>query len=555
MRLIKKNLPYMAVLVLSFGTIKPLASSGFFPMHDDTQPARVFEMYQALKDGQFPVRWVKDLGYGFGYPLFNFYSPLPYYIGASFMFLGADEIAATKLLLSIGLSLAGIAMYYLGQHLWGKAGGVISAVLYMYAPYHAVQVYVRGAIGELYAYATLPFIFYFLANKKLPFGLRIVAGGIAWAVLILAHNISAMLALIFLGLWALYLILVENAKTRIAELKLFGTIMILGLGLAAFFWLPALLEAKFTQVDLLIKGGSDFRQHFLYLKQLWDWPWGYAGSAPGLADGMSFKIGKIHLMMALLASFSLIIKKTSNNRKLLYFIIPASLLALVLMLVQSRPIWELLKPLAFVQYPWRLLVFLLFFVSLLGGCVIHLIRGRKTRILLTLILLSILILVNNKYFTPQFIYEPEKNAFSALEKLNWEISKISDEYMTPNFIRPATPQDLAALSQVNNAIIEREESKSHRQKLLVFSELGELFQLKIADFPGWKIVLDEVAVEAVIINGILYTQVPPGRHLISAYLTNTPIRFVGNMVSLLSLVGVFAVLILSNKRYYFHEKR
>src|SRR3990170_8274901 len=89
--------PLILVVALSIVTIQPLISNGFFPMHDDTQPARLYEMAQALKDGQFPVRWVKDLGYGYGYPIFNFYGPLPYYLGAGFMFLGVDALVATKL--------------------------------------------------------------------------------------------------------------------------------------------------------------------------------------------------------------------------------------------------------------------------------------------------------------------------------------------------------------------------------------------------------------------------------------------------------------------------
>ena len=34
-----------------------------FPIHDDTQVARVYEMGKALSDSMFPVRWVEDLGF------------------------------------------------------------------------------------------------------------------------------------------------------------------------------------------------------------------------------------------------------------------------------------------------------------------------------------------------------------------------------------------------------------------------------------------------------------------------------------------------------------
>src|SRR3989304_8667893 len=85
------------VLIFSILTIRPLLSPGFFPMHDDTQVARVFEMAKSLSDGMFPVRWVEDLGYGAGYPVFNFYSALPYYIGGILTVLGISALESTKL--------------------------------------------------------------------------------------------------------------------------------------------------------------------------------------------------------------------------------------------------------------------------------------------------------------------------------------------------------------------------------------------------------------------------------------------------------------------------
>ena len=45
-------------------------------MHDVQQVARLQQMDKSLKAGQFPVRWVEDLGFGYGYPVFNFYPHL-----------------------------------------------------------------------------------------------------------------------------------------------------------------------------------------------------------------------------------------------------------------------------------------------------------------------------------------------------------------------------------------------------------------------------------------------------------------------------------------------
>ncbi len=126
----KVFVPLILVLVLSFFTIKPLLSPGYFPMHDDTQPSRIFEIAKALKDGQFPVRWVEDLGYGYGYPIFNFYAPLPYYFGALFISGGIGAITASKIMFAAGILLAAVTMYLLAEKLWGKWGGDTHSDIY-----------------------------------------------------------------------------------------------------------------------------------------------------------------------------------------------------------------------------------------------------------------------------------------------------------------------------------------------------------------------------------------------------------------------------------------
>ena len=156
----KRVLLVLIILFLSYVTVKPLFVSGFFPMHDDTQVGRVVAMGKALRTGQFPVRWVADLGYGYGYPIFNFYGPLPYYFGGSLYALGFQGLFATKVMMVAGIVLAGVTMFVLSSSVFGLYGGLLSGMLYVYAPYHAVQLYVRGSVGELWAYGFLPLVLY-----------------------------------------------------------------------------------------------------------------------------------------------------------------------------------------------------------------------------------------------------------------------------------------------------------------------------------------------------------------------------------------------------------
>ncbi|MBI5452179.1 hypothetical protein HY945_01840, partial [Candidatus Gottesmanbacteria bacterium] len=303
----------LLVIVLSFGTIRPLFSPGFFPMHDDTQPARIDQMAKSLISGQFPVRIVGELGYGFGYPLFNFYAPLPYYIGAFFNITGFDALAAAKIMFMIGIVLAGLSMFFLVKEIAGSQAALTSSILYMYAPYHAVDIYVRGAAGEFYALGFLPLILLGIIKITKPFyssspstfardklesrslsraksrdlssrqarTIRelkrgIIIGSIGIAGILLSHNILGMISGYFLGfiLISYFVLLVmpnlfrhpfrvnlqdepigilkqvqDDRKSVKDSTNLFTFYFLLftfflGIGLSAFFTLPAVVEKK-----------------------------------------------------------------------------------------------------------------------------------------------------------------------------------------------------------------------------------------------------------------------------------------------------------------------
>src|SRR3989344_260848 len=193
-KIMKWWLPVLLLLFLSLPAIWPIATPGYFPMHDDTQVVRVDQMFQALRLGQFPVRFVPDLGYGYGYPIFNFYNPLPYYFGSGFMFLGLDALIATKIMFIFPILLSGLTMYLLTRRYFSHLAALTAGLFYVYAPYHAVQVYIRGAVAEYWAYALLPLCLYaFLSRRRL-------LATISLALLILSHNLTAFMFIPFLGI-------------------------------------------------------------------------------------------------------------------------------------------------------------------------------------------------------------------------------------------------------------------------------------------------------------------------------------------------------------------
>lgn len=109
-------IPLVALIYVSYSIL----NNQFFSVHDDQQVARIYLLTEALKSGQFPVRWVNHLGFGFGYPLFIFYPPLIYYIGSVFYLMGASLILSVKLIIFISFLGSMVSMYFLLNKFYSK---------------------------------------------------------------------------------------------------------------------------------------------------------------------------------------------------------------------------------------------------------------------------------------------------------------------------------------------------------------------------------------------------------------------------------------------------
>ena len=200
-KLSKKNFFWIILLfLLALPTFWRILTPGHFPIHDDLQVGRLYQMNLCWLDGQIPCRWVPDMGHGYGYPLFNFYPPFPYYLGQIFIFLGFSYLNSAKLLFILALFFSGFFAYLLGKELWGKYGGWVTAAFYLYLPYHAVDVYVRGAMNEFWGLVFFPALFW-LALKIIRENKKIFIEILAFfiSLILISHNIMSFFIMTFLG--------------------------------------------------------------------------------------------------------------------------------------------------------------------------------------------------------------------------------------------------------------------------------------------------------------------------------------------------------------------
>lgn len=559
----KRNLIAISIILISSIVVSlPLLSPGFYTVHDDQQFARLYELDKSLKAGQIPPRWVEGLGFGFGYPLFVFYPPLIYYLGEVFHLAGFGFIDSIKLVFFISIFASAIAMYILVKEFWGKLPAVVSSLFYILAPYKALDIYVRGALAESFAFVWLPLILWsaYMLTKTKKFA-YVLASGLFLALLMITHNLIFLPFMLILPFYLLFLIWKSPDRKLLTVNCLLSTV--LAFGLSAFFWIPSLFEKKYTIVDqLLLANLADFRIHFVYPGQLWNWPWGFGGSAAGLADGISFKIGKLHIAASVTAAIlSLIhlVKKRYAQESALKVGLPIVFVIIFIFSAfmttfYSKFIWDLIPPLWYLQFPWRFLTFTALASSLLAGYLIYALRLNILKIPFSIVLICLLIFPNLKLFKPQ-AYRPAltDQEVTAKNIVNWDVSSSSFEYLPKgvelyksnlgtNVVKIAKEQVPSVKAEIIDgaARINFLKDDPSSVKFSVNARRASTVRVNIFNFPGWELSIDGAKSQINDINNLklITFNIPEGLHQVTLQFKDTKARTIGNIISLLSILAL-----------------
>ncbi len=214
------------------------------------------EVARAWHAGLIYPHWVQDANYGAGEPRLIFYPPASWLLGALLGTLTSWH-AAPVLFVLLALLAAGGSMYLLAREWAPSDAATFAACLYVANPYAMFVAYERSAFGELLAAAWLPLMVLFALRKSgsvAPLGLSVAA---LWLTNSPAAVIgSYLLAVLALGMW------IAEGRPWPA-LRAAGGIA-LGLGLAAFYIVPAAFEQRWVQIERAINPGMRVEDSFLF---------------------------------------------------------------------------------------------------------------------------------------------------------------------------------------------------------------------------------------------------------------------------------------------------
>ncbi|MEK7533799.1 MAG: 6-pyruvoyl-tetrahydropterin synthase-related protein [Patescibacteria group bacterium] len=543
----KKYLFFIGLIVLSFIPLFDLLHPGLPITHDgQDHVARIANFYQNLKEGNIIPRWAPNLNWGYGHPILMFLYPLPSYLASLFHFFGFSLVDSVKLVFGISFILSAVAMHLFTKELLNdEKAAFLASLLYVIAPYRFVDLYVRGAVGEHVAFIFPPLIFYFLLKLSKKFSKWYLLGGsLSLAGLILSHNA---ISLMFFPLFFLYIIyLVWGSKDRKYLILNTFYLILLGLGLSAFFFIPAFMEGKYTLRDIVTSGG-EYKASFVIWKDFFYSTWSYGGTL-----AFSKQIGMMHwigIFSSVIATYYLY----KNKNKLWMVSLGGFLIfwiTLFLMTSASATIWQSITLLQKFQFPWRFLSLTVFLSALLGAIGLQLFNGKhKTAFLL--ILTVALLLVNKDYWHANGFLQKQESFYSGIYNGTTDTGE-SAPIWSVRFMEKRAKANMEVIAGDARIRGIKRTSTSHKYKIIA-TERSRIRENTLY-FPGWDVFVNgnkaDVEFQDSLNRGLITFFVEKGENDVYIKFNETKLRLVADIITAATLAVVVSYLAFGLKKKY-----
>jgi len=352
--------------------VLPLIVQGCSCGHDfDFHLVSWFEAAAQLQHGTLHPHWAWSPGWNAGEPRFVFYPPISWMLGALLGMIlpwAAVPIVYTWL----ALTAAGFGMVVLARRFAGSPVALLAAMIYMANPYMMFTAYERTAYAELLAAAWIPLLLA-AALRTRP---RVPGIALPVALLWLTNAPAAVMGCYALAVVAAIRVLFAWRSRDGETWKLAGTFaagVALGLGLAAFYVVPAAYERRWVEIAMATLSGMRIEDNFLFHRTA------DAAHDEVLRTASWIAVGLVSVATVLLAwglwkrklfapsrnaSPTPGLQETfakHNNPALWVPLVPLAVLAVaitVLLTPVSAVVWRVMPEMAFLQFPWRLLAVL-----------------------------------------------------------------------------------------------------------------------------------------------------------------------------------------------------
>jgi hypothetical protein len=316
-----------------------------------------FDAQQSWRHGLFYPHWTPSANFGAGEPRFVFYPPLTWMLGAALGFVLPWSLVPIAMIFLL-LSATGLATRTFARQGLADGPATLAGCATLFCGYDLFTAYERSAFGELSGGFWIPLLFLYALRDRNPSASpwrRALDSSALPLTLVLA---GCWLSNAPLGVMASYLLaavaLVSAWQERSwAPLLRASIAAVLGIGLTAFYLIPAACE----------QGWVDIRQAVVDPGLVIENNWLFAHNPnPALVPHNAglHRVSIVAVLMIAVALGSALVGWLRGSLpcrrrwRIPLTLVPLAVLFLVFPV--SRPVWNALPKLRFLQFPWRWLV-------------------------------------------------------------------------------------------------------------------------------------------------------------------------------------------------------
>ncbi|MDJ0580782.1 6-pyruvoyl-tetrahydropterin synthase-related protein [Crocosphaera sp.] len=498
-----------------------------------------------LSEGILYPRWLAGTNYGYGSPTFVFYPPLAYYFGSFFRLSGLDAQDTLISLFSLALFLSGLTFYLYGRNKWGRIAALMGAFAYITVPYIGFDIYWRGGLGSMFVQAWIPLLWLLTeqslsSNKKSRLGLAM-----CWTIIALTHTPSLLICAVIWFPSVLFFLF--NKPCKIVLKTILSAVM--GLGIASFYLLPAILEKRFVNIETMKELHGGFSGNLLGIQELL----GITNNNP--ISPVVFHQLSVIIVLIILA-FIAERSRFFQPQEIWYWIVIAFSITFLISSF-SRFIWEASPTLQMLQFPWRFLQVLSFIGAVLLGIFVNMLLKLPLgyRFLLSIVIVGILLMnfrysykLSRKYIT---IRNPGRGNIEHLQHIKTIIDDpYTDKLRDVREYRPLLKNDTSSppvpvIGQPKISVIsgqseiEIQQWKSYHRIFSVTAEKFSKIRVRIYSYPAWNLYINGKSSPINMSNdGTIELELEPGSYGIELRYQKTQAFILGIILSLLSFTAL-----------------
>jgi hypothetical protein len=524
----------LAITAVATLIVLPMLFRGNVSGHDmEFHLASWMDVAQQWHQGVLYPRWTQGANYGFGEPRFIFYPPISWLAGAA---LGCvlPWRAVPGALIWLTLVLGGLSMWRLARAALPENDAILAAVFFAVNPYTLMVVYFRSDYAELIAVALFPLLVLGVLRIATHDRKAIAGVAVVYAAIWLSNAPEAVLASYSA---ALLLVVLATLKKSLAPVLAGGVALAAGMGLAAYYILPAAYEQRWVDIGQVLAMELRPVENFLFTHaENPEFVW------------FNWRMSMIACLMlgatAIAGGFAA--RRRRITPEVWWTLAALTAVIFCLMSRFSLPVWDHLPKLRFVQFPWRWLGPLAVPCSMFLAMSFSGLRKKWLGWIGVWAMLAILlgVMISTAWWDAQDVPDLKQAITSG------KGYEGTDEYTALGGDRTDLPEGAPRASALNDDGDPMDASDGVRlyvqgwdpeqKHIEVESRVPLRLAPKLEYFPAWHVDVDGHPATAVPAEDTaqLLVPLPPGTHRVDIRMAHTWDRTIGALISQFTAAGM-----------------